>query len=115
MYNLPSRQRLALLATYAAGVVIATVQRGILSREHTTFTIFRQSFAHLIRHQNLYAYYPAEQGAAAADLFKYSPPAAMLFAPLAMLPYAVALLLWNTLNVALLVFAITRILPPRRA
>lgn len=115
MLQSSSRQRGALLALYGLGVAIATIQRGVLSREHTTFAIFRQSFAHLARHQNLYAAYPAEQGAAAADLFKYSPSAAMLFAPLAVIPYPLALLLWNVLNTALLVFAVTRILPPRRA
>ena len=109
------RQRLWLLAVYAAGVVVATLQRGVWSREHTTFSIFRQSFLHLANHQNLYAAYPAEQGAAAADLFKYSPTAAVLFAPLAMVPYPIALLAWNLLNVGLLIFAIMRLLPPARA
>jgi hypothetical protein len=110
-----ARQRLWLLALYAGGVVVATMQRGIWSREHTTFSIFRQSFVHLARHQNLYAAYPAEQGAAAADLFKYSPSAAVLFAPLALMPFPVALLLWNLLNAGLLVYAVTRLLPAGRA
>jgi hypothetical protein len=110
-----ARQRLGLLAVYAAGVVVATMQRGVWSREHTTFSIFRQSFTHLARHQNLYAAYPAEQGAAAADLFKYSPSAAVLFAPLTILPFPVALLLWNLLNAGLLIYALTRLLPAARA
>jgi hypothetical protein len=110
-----ARQRLWLLALYAGGVVVATLQRGVWSREHTTFSIFRQSFTHLARHQNLYAAYPAEQGAAAVDLFKYSPSAAVLFAPLTLMPYPVALLLWNLLNAGLLVYAVTRLLPARRA
>ena len=91
------------------------MQRGVWSREHTTFSIFRQSFVHLARHQNLYAAYPAEQGAAAADLFKYSPSAAILFAPLTLIPFPVALLLWNLLNAGLLIYALTRLLPPARA
>lgn len=111
----PARQRSCLLALYAIGVLVATLQRGVWSREHTTFAIFRQAFLHLVRHQNLYAAYPAEQGPGAVDLFKYTPTAAVLFAPLALLPYPVALLLWNTLNVGLLVFAITRLLPAPRA
>jgi hypothetical protein len=110
-----SRQRLWLLALYAGGVVVATLQRGVWSREHTTFSIFRQSFTHLARHQNLYAAYPSEQGAAAVDLFKYSPSAAVLFAPLTLLPFPVALLLWNALNAGLLVYALTRLLPAARA
>jgi hypothetical protein len=110
-----SRQRLWLLALYAGGVVVATLQRGVWSREHTTFSIFRQSFVHLARHQNLYAAYPSEQGAAAVDLFKYSPSAAVLFAPLTLMPYPVALLLWNLLNAGLLLYAVTRLLPAARA
>lgn len=103
------------MALYAAEVAVATWQRGVVSREHTTFSIFRQAFVHLARHQNLYAAYPAEQGLAVADLFKYSPSAAVLFAPMTLLPFAVALLLWNLLNVGLLVHAIDRFLPPARA
>lgn len=103
------------MALYAAEVAVATWQRGVASREHTTFSIFRQAFVHLARHQNLYAAYPAEQGVAVADLFKYSPSAAVLFAPLTLLPFTVALLLWNLLNVGLLVYAIDRLLPPGRA
>jgi hypothetical protein len=91
------------------------LQRGVWSREHTTFSIFRQSFTHLARHQNLYAAYPTEQGAAAADLFKYSPSAAVLFAPLTLMPYPVALLFWNLLNAGLLIYAVTRLLPAARA
>lgn len=115
MSNKCARQRLWLLALYAGGVVVATMQRGVWSREHTTFSIFRQSFLHLARHQNLYAAYPAEQGAAAADLFKYSPSAAVLFAPLTLIPFPAALLLWNLVNAGLLMYAVTRLLPPARA
>lgn len=115
MSKIRTRQRLWLLALYAGGVVVATLQRGVWNREHTTFSIFRQSFAHLARHQNLYAAYPAEQGAGAVDLFKYSPSAAVLFAPLTLMPFPVALLLWTALNAGLLVYAITRLLPERRA
>lgn len=103
------------MALYAAEVAVATWQRGVVSREHTTFAIFRQAFVHLARHQSLYAAYPAEQGVAVADLFKYSPSAAVLFAPMTLLPFAVALLLWNLLNVGLLIHAIDRYLPPAKA
>lgn len=115
MLNPDAQHRRWLLAVYAVGVGVATLQRGVWSLEHTTFAIFRQSFLHLVRHQNLYAAYPLEQGGGPADLFKYSPSAAMLFAPLAALPYSVALLGWNLLNAGLLIYAVTRILPPARA
>lgn len=115
MSNQSARTRLWLLVVYAAGVVVATLQRGVWNREHTTFPIFRQSFLHLVSHQNLYASYPAEQGGGAADLFKYSPSAAVLFAPLTLMPFPVALLLWNAANAGLLVYALTRLLPRRQA
>lgn len=101
-----------------AYVVIALVvswQRGVVGTEHTTLAIFRQSYVHLAAHQDLYAAYPAEQGNEARDRFKYSPSAAVLFAPLSKVPYGVALLLWNLAGVAVLFFATTRLLSPRRA
>jgi Protein of unknown function (DUF2029). len=109
------RLRRWLLALYGAGVLIATWQRGVLPNDHSTFTIFRQSFVHLATHQNLYASYPAEQGRHPVHRFKYSPTAAMLFAPLSVVPLPLALLVWNTLNVGLLIFAVTRLLPRARA
>ena len=110
-----SRHRRWLLALYVAGVFVATWQRGVQVNDHSTFTIFRQSFVHLVHHQNLYASYPAEQGAHPVHRFKYSPSAAMLFAPLSAVPYPVALLFWNALNAGLLIFALTRLLAPAQA
>ena len=108
-----ARRWLAL--AYLLVVVVATWQRGVVSREHTTFAIFRQSFVHLVGHQDLYAIYGDEQGPASQDLFKYSPTAAVLFAPLTVLPYAVSLFGWNLLNAALLFWAVARLLPRRQA
>ena len=109
------RHRRWLLALYVAGILFATWQRGVVINDHSTFTIFRQSFVHLANHQNLYASYPAEQGAHPVHRFKYSPSAAMLFAPLSTVPYPLALLFWNALNVGFLIVAITRLLPSARA
>ena len=109
------RLRRWLLALYVAGVLIATWQRGVQPNDHSTFTIFRQSFVHLANHQNLYASYPSEQGRHPVHRFKYSPAAAMLFAPLSVMPLPLALLCWNALNAGLLILAITRLLPRRRA
>jgi hypothetical protein len=108
-------QRRWLLALYACAVLLATWQRGGANPTHTTFSIFRQSFSHLVQHQDLYTAYPLEQGAAAEDRFKYSPSAAVMFAPLSVVPFALALLAWNLVNAGLLTLAITRILPPKRA
>ena len=104
-----------LAGAYLLVVIVATWQRGVVSREHTTFAIFRQSFVHLVARQDLYAIYGVEQGPASQDLFKYSPSAAVLFAPLSVLPYAASLFAWNLLNAALLFWAVTRLLPRRQA
>jgi hypothetical protein len=99
------------IAIWALLVVVATVQRGVLSQDHTTFPIFRQSYFHLISGSDLYLFYPHEQGTGPADLFKYSPTWALLYGPFAVLPFAWSLLLWNGLNAAVLFIAVRAILP----
>lgn len=89
------------------------MQRGVLSRTHATFPIFRQSFVHLRAGQDLYARYPAEQGARDDDRFKYTPSAALWFAPFAVVPFVLGLFLWTALNVVALFFAVDRLLPGR--
>jgi hypothetical protein len=96
-------------------VVIATVQRGVLSQEHTTWPIFRQSYSHLLAGTDLYLYYPTEQGTGPADLFKYSPTWAFLYGAFSPLPFALGLLLWNALNAAVLFAAVRALLPKPQA
>lgn len=90
--------------------LVVAVQHGVLVHENT-FAIFRASFPHLLHGQDLYAAYPAEY----RDLYKYSPTFALLFAPFAVLPFALGLALWNVLNAGLLAFAVVRLLPDDRA
>ena len=97
----------ALYAATSAGVV---VQRGVLGPQHSVFKIFRQSFWHLAAGRNLYAPYPTEQGGLPADLFKYSPTAALFFAPFAAVPYGVGLFAWSLLGALLLYRAFTLVL-----
>jgi hypothetical protein len=104
-----------LVATVLTAVIVVTIQRGVFPGTHTNFAVFRQSFPHLRAGTNLYAAYPLEQGGAADRLFKYSPTAALLFAPLIVPPYAVALFFWNLANAALFLLAIDRLLPRREA
>jgi hypothetical protein len=80
-------------------------------RPSGNFEIFRAASRHLLTGQNLYAEYPAEH----TDRFKYSPTFALLFAPLAWIPWPVALFLWSALNAVLLFVAVERVLPPRGA
>lgn len=95
------------LGVYLVVVAIATVV--CVGKTCNNFLIFRAAFEHVVRGVNLYVPHPAEH----ADLFKYSPTFALLFAPFAVLPYAWALLAWNLLNVMLLYWAVRLVMPPR--
>jgi hypothetical protein len=70
--------------------------------QYNNYVIFKQSFFHLIHLQDLYVLYLHEQW----DLFKYSPTFSLLFAPLAILPDIVGLIIWNGLNAFLLLLGV---------
>jgi hypothetical protein len=72
---------------------------------YNNYIIFKQSFFHLIKHQDLYIHYPQEQ----YDLFKYPPTFALLFAPFSILPDSMGYTLWTAINLLLPVFAIFRL------
>jgi hypothetical protein len=91
-------------ATIALMVIGLTAQRSYFPHPHWTFWIFRASFWHLVHGQNLYARYGSH------DLFKYSPTAALLFAPFAWTSFVTGLLLWNAFNAVALIAAMRLIL-----
>jgi hypothetical protein len=62
----------------------------ILYTHYNNYLIFKQSFFHL-------------------DFYKYSPAFSLLMAPLACLPNAAGLLVWNLLNVLILFFALWKL------
>lgn len=93
---------------HVATAIGATIQELLLANVNN-FRIYRGAFYHLIQGVNLYAPYPAEH----TDLFKYSPTFAFLFAPFAAPPLPLGLLLWNLLNVVVLVLAVRRLVGPR--
>jgi len=99
------------LSIYCLAAVIATLvklapgpfeQNGFHYQPLQNFAIFRNSFFHLIHHQDLYARFDAEQW----DFYRYSPTFALLFAPFALLPYGLGAVLWNLLNALALWWAI---------
>ncbi len=99
------------LAAYCLAAIIATViklapgpfeQNGFHYLPLQNFAIFRNSFFHLIHHQNLYAQFAFEQW----DFYRYSPAFALLFAPFALLPYAIGAVLWNLVNAVSLYWAV---------
>lgn len=98
-------------AVYCLAAIVATIvklapgpfeQNGFHYQPLQNFAIFRNSFYHLIHHQNLYARFDFEQW----DFYRYSPAFALLFAPFALLPYAIGVVLWNLLNAASLYWAV---------
>jgi len=78
------------------------VEGGITYSCYNNYTIFKQSFYHLLQNQDLYVLYPAEHW----DLYKYTPTFSLLFGALAVLPDAIGLSIWNLLNALVLAFAI---------
>jgi len=104
-----------LLVVYAAIALIAAVQlvlvpphifEGKTYTDYNNYIIFRQSFFHLIKGENMYILYPDEHW----DLYKYSPTFALIMGIVAHLPDMMGLCLWNLLN-ALALFAAIRMLP----
>jgi hypothetical protein len=79
-------------------------------RHENNFEIFRSSWCHLANGEDLYA-----ASRRYFDLFKYTPSFPALFAPFAILPFTVALVLWNMLNAVTLYVALGRLLPPSEA
>ena len=102
-----------LLADERSWLAVLLVTAGVataicVGRVCNNFLIFRSAFDHLVTGVDLYARHPAEH----VDLFKYSPTFALVMAPFRALPYGVALLAWNLLNV-LLIYAGLRLVLPR--
>src|SRR5205823_2218225 len=104
------RARHSIFVLYLASAVFVTVQQGVVGRSNN-FKVFRAAAVNLLAHRDLYAAHPDQH----FDFYKYSPTFALLFAPLAALPFAPALLIWSLLNSLLLWHAVRRLLPERQA
>lgn len=75
---------------------------GPLYNHYNNYTIYKQSFFHLIQGDDLYVKYPDEHW----DLYKYTPSFSALFGSLAFLPDWLGLNLWNLINALVLLLAI---------
>lgn len=83
----------------------ATLQKYFLGIDHIkNFLIFKNSFFNLINDKDFYT--PQRYENMDIDLYKYSPAFSLLFAPLAILPNVIGIVLWNLLNTLLLFYAI---------
>lgn len=105
-----ARPRRLVLALYVASAALVTVQQAILGHSNN-LSIFRSASLNLFAGRDLYAAHPEQH----FDFYKYSPTFALLFAPLAYLPFALAFLCWSLLNGLLLWYALDRLLPQREA
>jgi len=103
----------AYLATVLLLVVIGVTAQCILLGDqadahgmyyayYKNYLIFKHSFFHLLKNQNLYLLYTDFD----LDYFKYSPSFAVLMAPMSVMPDFLGLLCWNLLNVFVLFFGI---------
>jgi len=110
MMNSVARPRRLLLALYLASAALVTVQQAILGHSNN-LSIFRAASLDLFAGRDLYAGHPEQH----LDFYKYSPTFALLFAPLAYVPFALAFLCWTLLNGLLLWYALDRLLPERQA
>src|SRR5204863_55917 len=99
-----ARPRLLVLALYIASAALVTVQQAIL-RHSNNVSIFRSATFNLFAGRDLYAAHPEQH----FDFYKYSPTFAVLFAPLAYLPFALTFLCWTLLNGLLLWYALAQL------
>src|SRR5437868_10936640 len=99
------RKQLAVLGLFLAAAAVITIQRSLYGFPND-YAIFRASFWNLIAHRDLYVLRLDQ----ARDYFKYSPTFALLVAPFAVLPFTAGLMLWNMLNAAAIVLALSALL-----
>jgi hypothetical protein len=97
-------------ALFLLAAIVVSVQRLVLGK-HRVFLLYREAFYDLIAGRNLYV----DRSADFLDYFRYSPTFALAFAPLALLPVPVGLVLWNSLNAMALYAALRALLPERQA
>jgi hypothetical protein len=101
-----------LLALYFVTIIVVAIGKAYGHRgPDNNFLIFRWSFLNLAAGNDMFAAQPQHH----TDLYKYSPSFAVLFAPFALIPFALSLALWDALNALLLFFAVDRLLPSRQA
>ena len=79
--------------------------KGVPYTRYNNYTIFKQSYFHLIGNKDLYQPYPEKHN----DYYKYSPSFSLMFFALAYLPDEIGLFLWNLLNALVLFFALWKL------
>src|SRR5882672_1503133 len=98
------------LAAYLLATVLVTLQKGVVTGHAGNYFLFRQTFYRLTSGGDIYNPPLGEMTG-----FLYSPTFALLFAPFAIWPFSLGLLLWNGVNALAVYYGLTRLLPPRAA
>ena len=102
------RWTVGLAVVWVLAVVIVSIQG---AAHHTNnLATFRTAWDNLVAGRDLYGLNPTHQ-----DYYKYSPTFALLFAPLAIVPFGLSMLLWNALNAGILYWSFGRVLPNDQA
>lgn len=92
-----------LAGLWIVAVIVVSVQAA--AHRNNNFEIFRTAWHNLLAGRDLYGANPSHH-----DFFKYSPTFALLFAPFAIVPFWLGMLLWNALNAGTLYWALGRVL-----
>jgi len=98
------------LAAYVLAILLVTLQKGVITGHAANYMLFRETFYRLISGADIYYPPPGE-----IRDFLYSPTFALLFAPFAIWPFPLGLLLWTGVNALAVYYGITRLLPAREA
>ncbi len=97
--------RVTIYIIFFLSLLALNIPAALFTKHLNVYDIFRNSFHHLIHHQDLYAPYPNEY----FDQYLYSPSFSILFSPFAVLPYYVGYFLWNNLSMLLVPFLVFKI------
>jgi hypothetical protein len=97
-----------LAGLWIAAVIVVSVQA--TAHHSNNFEIFRTSWLNLVAGRDLYA-----PSARHRDFFLYSPTFALLFAPFAVVPFWLGVIVWNGVNAGALYWGLGRVLSPDQA
>lgn len=105
-FRVERNQVLGVRVIYMVLVAVSLWQvLGLETTPNNNFTIFKQAFFHLIEQKPLYVLYPAEH----IDYYFYHPVFALLFAPFAVLPWQLGLILWVSVITFVLYIALQKL------
>lgn len=105
-----TNQRIIIVLLFLLSVLIS-LQNIILGKHnlwggeftyYNNYLIFKNSFIHLVENKNLYLNYFNEYD----DLYKYSPTFSIIMAIFFYLPESLGLIIWNSLNILVLYYAL---------